>query len=114
MSAASISDCMRAVEARCGVTTLDLLSDRRAREIARPRQIVMWLARQTTYHSLPVIARHLRRSDHTTVLHGIRMIDRLRLEHDGIRAITDDLKAQLLKGEWHSPARTARVVPTQG
>jgi len=60
-----------------GLDRLDLLSERRSRVVARPRQIAMWLGRKMTVRSLPEIARHLRRGDHTTVMHGIRIIDGL-------------------------------------
>ncbi len=53
----------------------DLLSARRTRTITRPRQVVMWLAKQLTPRSLPEIGRHLGGRDHTTVLHGIRVIE---------------------------------------
>jgi chromosomal replication initiator protein len=59
------------------LSQVDLLSDRRSREVARPRQVAMWLARKLTYRSLPEVARHLRRGDHTTVMHGIKTINHL-------------------------------------
>ena len=48
----------------------------RARAVARPRQIAMYLAREMTGHSLPRIGSHFCR-DHTTVLHAVRQISRL-------------------------------------
>jgi chromosomal replication initiator protein len=56
----------------------DLLSKRRNRSIARPRQIAMALARELTRHSLPEIADAFGGRDHTTVLHGCRKISELR------------------------------------
>ncbi len=56
----------------------DLLSKRRSRSIARPRQIAMALAKELTNHSLPEIGDAFGGRDHTTVLHGCRRIDALR------------------------------------
>ena len=57
-----------------GVTELDLMSDRRASEIARPRQVAYLLCKQLTPHSLPAIGRAFCR-DHTTVMLGVRKIN---------------------------------------
>jgi hypothetical protein len=56
----------------------DLVSFRRTRELARPRQVAMYLAKQITRHSLPAIARVFER-DHTTVMHACRKIAAERL-----------------------------------
>lgn len=56
----------------------DLLSKRRSRSIARPRQIAMCLAKELTNHSLPEIGDAFGGRDHTTVLHGCRRIASLR------------------------------------
>ncbi len=56
----------------------DLLSKRRSRSIARPRQIAMALAKELTNHSLPEIGDAFGGRDHTTVLHGCRRIEELR------------------------------------
>ena len=56
----------------------DLLSKRRSRSIARPRQIAMALAKELTNHSLPEIGDAFGGRDHTTVLHGCRRIAALR------------------------------------
>jgi chromosomal replication initiator protein len=56
----------------------DLLSKKRSRSIARPRQIAMALAKELTNHSLPEIGDAFGGRDHTTVLHGCRRIDALR------------------------------------
>ena len=56
----------------------DLLSTRRTRTIARPRQIAMALAKELTNHSLPDIGRSFGGRDHTTVLHACRKIQELR------------------------------------
>ena len=56
----------------------DLLSKKRSRSIARPRQIAMALAKELTNHSLPEIGDAFGGRDHTTVLHGCRRIESLR------------------------------------
>lgn len=56
----------------------DLLSPKRSRSIARPRQIAMTLAKELTNHSLPEIGRAFGGRDHTTVLHAHRKINELR------------------------------------
>ena len=54
-------------------------SPRRAREVARPRQIAMYLAKQLTQRSLPEIGRRFGGRDHTTVIHAVRRIEELRI-----------------------------------
>nr|WP_245620044.1 chromosomal replication initiator protein DnaA [Phenylobacterium immobile] len=58
----------------------DLTSERRARAVARPRQVAMWLAKQITTRSLPDIGRRFGGRDHTTVLHAVRRIEALKAE----------------------------------
>ncbi len=65
----------------------DLLSKRRSRSIARPRQIAMALAKELTNHSLPEIGDAFGGRDHTTVLHGCRRVAFLR---DTEKRIDDD------------------------
>jgi chromosomal replication initiator protein len=62
----------------------DLLSERRNRAIARPRQAAMWLAKQLTTRSLPDIGRRFGGRDHTTVLHAVRRIEALRVEDSAL------------------------------
>ncbi|MFK3890202.1 chromosomal replication initiator protein DnaA [Sphingomonas sp. NPDC079357] len=57
---------------------LDLLSARRARAVARPRQIAMYLAKRLTTRSLPEIGRKFGGRDHSTVIHAVRRIEELR------------------------------------
>src|SRR5438132_68811 len=53
-------------------------SARRAREVARPRQVAMYLSKQLTPKSLPDIGRRFGGRDHTTVIHAVRQIEKLR------------------------------------
>jgi len=64
----------RLIEFETGLTLAALRGKSRARRLARPRQLGMWLARMTTSASYPAIARHWHRSDHTTALHAYREV----------------------------------------
>ncbi|MAZ66317.1 MAG: chromosomal replication initiator protein DnaA [Kangiellaceae bacterium] len=65
------------------VKVSDLLSKRRSRSVARPRQMAMSLAKELTSHSLPEIGESFGGRDHTTVLHACRKVKELREEtHD--------------------------------
>jgi chromosomal replication initiation ATPase DnaA len=55
----------------------EMTSARRARDVARPRQVAMYLAKQLTPRSLPEIGRMFGNRDHTTVIHAIRQVERL-------------------------------------
>ena len=66
-----------------GVTLMELLSARRAKHLARPRQIGMWLAKHTTLYSFPAIGMYFGKRDHTTVMHAIKVIDGLVARGDG-------------------------------
>ena len=57
---------------------LDLVSARRARAVARPRQIAMYLSKRLTTRSLPEIGRKFGGRDHSTVIHAVRRIEELR------------------------------------
>ncbi len=60
------------------IKTNDLLSKRRSRSVARPRQVAMCLAKELTNHSLPEIGESFGGRDHTTVLHACRKIKELK------------------------------------
>lgn len=64
---------VEAVAAEWGVTPTTILSVRRAPVFVEPRQVVMWIASHHLRHSLPRIGRCLLR-DHTTVMHGARVV----------------------------------------
>jgi chromosomal replication initiator protein len=73
----------------------DLISERRARAVARPRQVAMWLAKQITTRSLPDIGRRFGGRDHTTVLHAVRRIEQLKAEDAAIARDVDVLLRKL-------------------
>jgi len=68
----------RAVCEEFRVTLTDMTSKRRARIIARPRQVAMYLSKKLTKRSLPDIGRRFGGRDHTTVMHAVKRIDGLR------------------------------------
>ncbi|WP_163936327.1 chromosomal replication initiator protein DnaA [Paraferrimonas sp. SM1919] len=63
----------------------DILSKRRSRSVARPRQVAMALAKELTNHSLPEIGDAFGGRDHTTVLHACRKIEQLKEESHDIK-----------------------------
>jgi chromosomal replication initiator protein len=67
------------------IKVTDLLSKRRSRSVARPRQMAMAIAKKLTNHSLPEIGDAFSGRDHTTVLHACRKIDQLREESHDIK-----------------------------
>ncbi len=74
----SIENIQKTVADYFKLRVADLLSKKRSRSIARPRQIAMSLAKELTNHSLPEIGDAFGGRDHTTVLHGCRRIKSLR------------------------------------
>ena len=80
--AISITNIPKAVADYYGLQIKDLLSKRRTRSLARPRQVAMALAKELTEHSLPEIGDAFAGRDHTTVLHACRQIKSLS-ESDG-------------------------------
>lgn len=74
----TIENIQRTVAEYYKIKVADLLSKRRNRSVARPRQVSMALAKELTNHSLPEIGDAFGGRDHTTVLHACRMIAELR------------------------------------
>ncbi|HEV7309345.1 chromosomal replication initiator protein DnaA [Ensifer sp.] len=77
-----IEDIQRVVARHYNVSRQDLLSNRRANVIIKPRQIAMYLSKMLTPRSLPEIGRRFGGRDHTTVLHAVRKIDELIVSDD--------------------------------
>jgi len=75
----TVDEIQKAAAEHFGLKQADLISERRTRSVARPRQAAMWLAKQLTTRSLPDIGRRFGGRDHTTVLHAVRRIEALRL-----------------------------------
>jgi len=91
----TMADIKAAVSARFKIPLHEMVSDRRAREVARPRQVSMYLCKQLTHRSLPEIGRHHGDRDHTTVIHAVRQIERFRAEDPELDYIIKDLVATL-------------------
>ncbi len=75
----TIDEIQRKVSDHYRIRQSEMTSARRAREVARPRQIAMYLAKQLTPRSLPEIGRRFGGRDHTTVIHAVRQIEKLRI-----------------------------------
>ena len=79
------------------IKVADLFSKKRSRQIARPRQVAMWLAKNLTSQSYPSIGEAFGGRDHTTVLHAVRTIDTLRAKDNELNHDVHVL-LQVLKG----------------
>jgi chromosomal replication initiator protein len=79
----TIDEIQRRVADHYALKINDLISPRRAREVARPRQVAMYLAKMLTPRSLPEIGRRFGGRDHTTVMHAVKRIEELRaVDHE--------------------------------
>ena len=81
----SLDNIQRVVAEYYRIKVSDLMSKRRSRSVARPRQVAMSLAKELTHHSLPEIGDSFGGRDHTTVLHACRKIEELKLSNADIR-----------------------------
>ena len=75
----------------------EMLSQRRSRPLARPRQIAMYLAKKMTTRSLPEIGRRFANRDHTTVIHAVKTITKLSEKDEEIKNNVNQLKSLLLE-----------------
>lgn len=94
----TVDEIQKTVSEHFNLKQADLLSERRTRSVARPRQIAMYLCKQHTTRSYPDIGRRFGGRDHTTVLHGVRKIDSLLATDEQIardvEALTRKLRGQ--------------------
>jgi len=74
----------------------EMLSPRRSRSLARPRQIAMYLAKKYTTNSLPEIGRKFSNRDHTTVIHAVKKIDELIKNDNEIKHSVTEIIKRLL------------------
>ena len=74
----------------------EMLSARRSRYLVRPRQTAIYLAKLLTSKSLPEIGRSFSNRDHTTVIHSVKTIERLRQEDKELNSNIDNLKNKIL------------------
>ena len=75
----------------------EMLSQRRSRPLARPRQIAMYLSKKMTTRSLPEIGRRFANRDHTTVIHAVKTITRLSEKDDEMKKNIEQLRSLLLE-----------------
>ncbi|WP_114395456.1 chromosomal replication initiator protein DnaA [Oleisolibacter albus] len=73
----TIEEIQKKVAEHFNIRLADMSSARRARAVARPRQVAMYLAKQLTQRSLPEIGRKFGDRDHTTVMHAVRKVEEL-------------------------------------
>jgi chromosomal replication initiator protein len=91
----TVDQIQKAVAEHYGLKQADMISERRARAVARPRQAAMWIAKQITTRSLPDIGRRFGGRDHTTVLHAVRKIEALVSRDIALSEEVESLKRQL-------------------
>jgi chromosomal replication initiator protein len=91
----TIEDIQKKVAEHYNIRVSDILSPRRARPLARPRQVAMYLSKILTEHSLPEIGRKFAGRDHTTIIHGVRKVEELMASDAAIARDVDTLKRQL-------------------
>jgi chromosomal replication initiator protein len=93
----TIDEIQRKVAEHYGLRMQDMHSARRARTIARPRQVAMYLCKKLTARSLPEIGRKFGGRDHTTVMHAVRKIEELMMQD---QHFSDEVNAvrRVLKG----------------
>ena len=91
----TIEEIQKRVAEHFNIRVADMHSARRARAVARPRQVAMYLAKQLTSRSLPEIGRKFGGRDHTTVMHAVRKVDQLRESDPGFAEDVDLLRRML-------------------
>ncbi len=92
----TIEEIQKKVAQHFNIRLADMHSARRARAVARPRQVAMYLAKQLTTRSLPEIGRKFGGRDHTTVMHAVKRIEELR-QMDATLAEDIDLLRRMLE-----------------
>ena len=92
----TIEDIQKRVAEHYNLRLSEMHSQRRARAVARPRQVAMYLAKQLTSRSLPEIGRMFGGRDHTTVMHAVKRINELR-QSDSELAEDIDLLSRMLE-----------------
>ncbi|MBY6090662.1 chromosomal replication initiator protein DnaA [Maritimibacter alkaliphilus] len=85
----TVEEIQRRVAEHYNIRLSDMIGPKRVRNFARPRQIAMYLSKHLTSRSLPEIGRRFGGRDHTTVMHGVRRIEELKVQ-DG--QVAEDLE----------------------
>ncbi|MFZ9035087.1 MAG: chromosomal replication initiator protein DnaA [Francisellaceae bacterium] len=90
-----VDNIQRVVADYYNIKITDLLSKQKSRDVARPRQVAMSLAKELTHHSLPEIGNFFGGRDHTTVLHAVRTIQKLVATNSDLKEDYQTLKRKL-------------------
>ncbi|MEK9672157.1 MAG: chromosomal replication initiator protein DnaA [Rhodospirillaceae bacterium] len=93
----TIEEIQKSVATHFNIRVSDMHSARRARSVARPRQVAMYLSKQLTSRSLPEIGRKFGGRDHTTVMHAVKKVEELR-EQDSSFNEDVELLRRMLEG----------------
>ena len=91
----TIDEIQRKVAEHYNIRLADMHSARRSRNVARPRQVAMFLAKQLTARSLPEIGRKFGGRDHTTVMHAVRKVEELAQEDPSFAQDVEVIKRAL-------------------
>ena len=91
----SVEEIQRRVADHYNIRLSDMIGPKRLRSFARPRQVAMYLCKKLTSRSLPEIGRRFGGRDHTTVMHGVRRIDELRIQDSQIAEDLEILRRTL-------------------
>ena len=102
-----ISEIQHAVAQHFGVTMLDMVSACRAQYVARPRQVAMYLSRELTPYSLPMIGRKFGGRDHTTVMHACKRIEELMTFDPEIADAVGEIRVVLTRAPDKAPQDSA-------
>ena len=97
-----VEDVLRVVATHFGVRPADIKSSRKSRDISRPRQVTMYLARRLTKASFPEIGQALGGKDHSTVVKGVQRVEKLMAQDpelaDTLRVVENAVR-QLKQGD---------------
>ncbi|TMV04975.1 chromosomal replication initiator protein DnaA [Ruegeria sediminis] len=91
----TVEEIQRKVSEYYNIRLSDIIGPKRLRSYARPRQVAMYLAKQLTSRSLPEIGRRFGGRDHTTVMHGVKRIEELKLTDGQIAEDVEMLRRAL-------------------
>lgn len=105
----TVEEIMRQVADHYNLRMSDLLSPRRARSVARPRQVAMFLSKMLTSKSLPDIGRRFGGRDHTTVIHAVKKVEELKMTDSQIAEDVELLRRMLELKRLALPDPCARV-----
>ncbi|WP_136635958.1 chromosomal replication initiator protein DnaA [Pseudooceanicola onchidii] len=91
----TVEEIQRKVAEHFNIRMSDLIGPKRVRTFARPRQIAMYLAKTLTSRSLPEIGRRFGGRDHTTVIHGVKRVEELKVQDSQIAEDVEMLRRAL-------------------